>query len=266
VATFCTVQIGMKNNSKAAKGFTLIELLVVIAVIAILAALLLPVVSAAKKRAKRATCLNNLRQMSLGVRMYSDDSNDASPSPGGASTNPVTLYSGYKALMKSYVGLNGASSRRDRLFACPADTFFPNDFITNAPSPKRYVQESLHDDPFFDFSSYAFNGGDNATRTIMIGSNSIPITRPGLSGVKMSSVKHPSRTLLVTEGSALWPWSWHEPSPLTQFNDAKNVVSFVDGHVHYITVYWKSSHPTGTLSFAALYDPPAAYDYQWSPD
>jgi prepilin-type N-terminal cleavage/methylation domain-containing protein len=236
----------MKNNSKTVKGFTLIELLVVIAIIAILAALLLPVISAAKSRAQRTTCLNNLRQISLGVLMYSDDSNDASPSPGeaAASTNAVTLYSGYKALMKSYVGLNGTSSPQDRLFACPADAFFPNDFITNAPPPERYVQESLHDRPFFDFSSYAFNGGDNATRTIMISSNSIPITRPGLSGVKMSSVKHPSRTLLVTEGSALWPWSWHEPSPRLQFNDAKNVVSFVDGHVSYIKIYWKSTHPS----------------------
>jgi len=71
----------MKNNSKTVKGFTLIELLVVIAIIAILAALLLPVISAAKSRAQRTTCLNNLRQISLGVLMYSDDSNDASPSP-----------------------------------------------------------------------------------------------------------------------------------------------------------------------------------------
>lgn len=258
----------MKNKSKATKAFTLIELLVVIAVIGVLVALVLPVVSGAKRKAQRTVCLNNLRQIGLGVRLYSDDSNDASPSPGGAvaSTNPVTLYSGYKTLMKSYVSLNGASSPQDRPFACPADTFFPNDFITNAPSPEQYVQVSLHDGPFFDFSSYAFNGGDNATRTIMVGSNSIPITRPGLSSVKMSSVRHPSRTLLVTEGSALWPWSWHDPSPLTQFNDAKNVVSFVDGHVSYIRIYWQSTHPPGTLSFAALYDPPANYDYQWSPD
>jgi prepilin-type N-terminal cleavage/methylation domain-containing protein len=258
----------MKINRKPDEGFTLIELLVVIAIIAILAALLLTAVNSAKSKAKRIQCVSNLHEISLGVRMYSDDSNDASPSTGGAvaSTNPATLYSGYKALMKSYVGLNGASSPRDKLFSCPADTFYPSDVTTYSPNAPQYVQANLHDQPILDFSSYVFNGGDNATHPIQFPTNVVMVTRPGLTGVKMSSVKHPSRTLLVVEASALWPWSWHDPSPLTQFNDAKSVVSFVDGHVNYIPIYWQSTHPKGTLSFAALYDPPADYDYQWSPD
>lgn len=256
-------KLTVKNNSNAASAFTLVELLVVIAVIAILAALSLPVLSRAKARAQRTVCLNNLHQISLGVLMYSGDSHDATPSPGG--TNEVALYSGFKALMKSYVGLNGTSSPQDTLFACPADAFYPSDITTNGPYPPQYVHESLHDQPIFDFSSYAFNGGDNATRPLQLLTN-IVVTRPGLTGVKMSSVRHPGRTLLVTEASALWPWSWHDPSPPVQFNDAKSVVSFVDGHVGYIKIYWQSTHPVGTISYAALYDPPASYDYQWSPN
>ncbi len=54
-------------------GFTLIELLVVIAIIAMLAALLLPALSAARERARRTTCMNNLRQFSLAYEMYAED-------------------------------------------------------------------------------------------------------------------------------------------------------------------------------------------------
>jgi len=60
-------------------GFTLIELLVVIAIIAILAALLLPALSAAKKRAQGAYCVNNLKQVQLAWIMYSGDFQDSFP-------------------------------------------------------------------------------------------------------------------------------------------------------------------------------------------
>jgi prepilin-type N-terminal cleavage/methylation domain-containing protein/prepilin-type processing-associated H-X9-DG protein len=57
----------------AAACFTLIELLVVIAIIAILAALLLPALTKAKAKAKQAACVNNLRQIGIGVVMYVTD-------------------------------------------------------------------------------------------------------------------------------------------------------------------------------------------------
>ena len=70
------------NQLSTWSAFTLIELLVVIAIIAILAAMLLPALAKAKQKAQQTACLNNMKQLGLGLVMYADNNSDIMPSDG----------------------------------------------------------------------------------------------------------------------------------------------------------------------------------------
>jgi prepilin-type N-terminal cleavage/methylation domain-containing protein len=251
----------VKRHSGKAAGFTLIELLVVIAIISMLAAFLLPVLSRSKASAVRATCASNLRQINLGLHLYAADNSDTFPAVPGVTgeslgTNDCGIF--YKRLMKNYVGLRGVSSPQDKVFACPADTFY-----YDWPSLACRAR-SMHDQLESDYSSYGFSGGNGIT-------NAPPpflqeACFPGVFGCKQASIRHPARTLLTLEMSAVFPWSWHQPLRLPSgqcgINNAKNVLGFVDGHVTYTSIYWNPALPLT----AACYDPPGDYDYQWSAD
>jgi prepilin-type N-terminal cleavage/methylation domain-containing protein len=252
----------MNKPFQLAKAFTLIELLVVIAVMAILAALLLQPISVARAKAQRADCMNNIKQVNLGLRLYCDDDSGALPrTPGTNYISPELIpWTGYKSLMKGYVGLSGSSSPQDKVFTCPADTFY---YKIGNYVKTTYVTQGMHEQEMSDYTSFFFNGGN------LYPYFPNPLTGGawlGIAGQKLNSIKDPVKTVLVAEASAYLPFSWHQSAPRTptgpkppMFNDAENTVSFVDGHVSYIKIYWN-----GRKAMAIHSDPPGGYDYKWS--
>jgi prepilin-type N-terminal cleavage/methylation domain-containing protein/prepilin-type processing-associated H-X9-DG protein len=138
----------------AKRGFTLIELLVVIAIIAILAAILLPALASAKVRAQKMQCMNQIKQLALGINEFTGDHDETFPSAGyEADAAPAGEQElSWDTWIYSYIGggsgvaantMEGGAYMDDpldspitgissglKIMVCPADNFQKIDWMT----------------------------------------------------------------------------------------------------------------------------------------
>lgn len=129
----------MSSHSKSKRGFTLVELLVVIAIIGILVGMLLPAIQSVREAARRATCINNVRQVVLACHNY-QSSNLAFP-PGATNATgasflvdllPYIDQANAADTFKGNGNLNQlTNNNKISLFLCSSAT--QNDENTNVP-------------------------------------------------------------------------------------------------------------------------------------
>lgn len=195
------------------RAFTLIELLVVIAIIAILASMLLPALARAKEKARRTSCVSNVKQIAVAMKLYVDDHNGKypprmpDPAAGAAYPCKPCRTIDWRVYPAPYVAGMTNITNSSSVFVCPGDTGIP---------------PAIAADPFNALSSRPqtfalFYGSSFCLNTVM--------TRLG----SETAVPIPTDTF---EGAEIW--SWHQPLAIADFQGHTTrpirVAYFCDGH------------------------------------
>jgi hypothetical protein len=164
----------------------------------------------------------------LAIRLYAEDNTDSLPVLPTPNPYPNGVGAFYKQLVKTYLGLTGPASPEELVFICPSD------YVIAAQAGHA-------------FTSYTFNGYEVA-----------PGAMPRITGQKFSRIKTPAKAVLVGEWPAYFGGSWH-PTVKYDYPDAKNILSFIDGHAALTLIYWNGVADSDPGS----YEPPPTYAYNW---
>ena len=206
------------------EGFTLIELLVVVAVIAILAAMLLPALNRAKVAADSAACKSNLRQLTLAMTMYAQQSStypyylswpvELEPFLGSPWPEPNVLLDS-NGNPSIYVG------QRSSVFACPAYNRLRGTFTRFGGSEWASVR-----------SAYGYNAsGLGGVEGIDYDGHQLGLPSLGLGGLTSSG----GSTAPVRENQVV------SPSDMIAMGDAFLDQNPLGGHLFLEEVFWYPS-------------------------
>ncbi|MEO6908168.1 MAG: DUF1559 domain-containing protein, partial [Abditibacteriaceae bacterium] len=255
-------------------GFTLIELLVVLAIIVILASILFPVFARARENARRASCMSNLKQLTLSILMYTQDYDERMPIPlrvaGAGEVSKVTY--GAVGPGMTWVDEIEPYVKSQQIFYCPSDLIKPN---TSSAVPYGQV-------------SYGMNGYLNGVVGSTYGGIDFTVNWPAVwpsaiyTGQTLGSIVSPSQKMLLSDvyngyyqgGPILVPTATTYPGvyrcfppdvafgdnaftqsfPSYYHRDGRHFgganVAFVDGHVKWMPAHTPglAYYDTGTCS------------------
>lgn len=191
-----------KHNIRHKKAFTLIELLVVIAIISVLAAILFPVFARARENARRASCMSNLKQIGVGITMYTQDYDEHMPSaafsntdgvrefiyPSGVPSANATWYFVIQPYIKNYQIFNCPSADKDLYYRGSYTTTLSYSYNYKAPVPAKLSGMS--------------GGACNASNWncgVDMGVDSTG--SDGARGANLAAIEDPSGTIAAIDGS-----------------------------------------------------------------
>ena len=226
----------MKARIDSIKGFTLIELLVVIAIIAILAAILFPVFAKVREKARQIACLNNEKQMGLGIVQYVQDNDEKMPwlinygEKAGAANEAIC----WRDLIGPYL-------KSEDVFRCPDN---PNGSKKGNDPVLLAAEGGFGGNPHwvsYGANGHPFDGFSDPAAIPQAGERPLMPDYANAGTTSLAQIEYPSELIVIGETTMHWPdmpWGADSGGPAPQVfeghNGRANYV-FADGHAKNMT-------------------------------